>query len=60
MFPEKVDDYLMVLICLGEKDEAKEQLKISEKQFPQNLTIEAFAENFDSIANGFTEFKVKD
>lgn len=58
--PERVDDYLMLLICLGEKDEAKKQLKKSEKQFPQNLTIKAFAESFDTIADGLTEFRVKD
>ena len=50
----------MVLICLGETDEARKQLKTAQQEFPDIRTIQVIAEDFGEFADGFEEFRVKD
>ena len=58
--PERVDDLVMVLVCLNRNQEANTVLNAAKQLFKDNRSISMLADNYSEFIEGFSEFQIKD
>ena len=58
--PERVDDLIMVLVCLNRNEEANTTLNAAKQRFKDNRSISMLADNYSELIDGFAEFKIKE
>ena len=58
--PERVDDLIMVLVCLNRNQEANTVLNAAKQRFKGNRTISMLADNYSEFIEAFAENQIKD
>ena len=58
--PERVDDLIMVLVCLNRNEEANAVLNAAKQRFKGNRTISILADNYSEFTEGISELQIKD
>lgn len=58
--PERVDDLIMVLVCLNRNEEAYTILNTAKQRFKGNRTISMLADNYSEFIESISELQIKD
>jgi len=58
--PERVDDLIMVLVCLNRIQEANTVLNAAKQRFKGNRTISMLADNYSEFIESISELQIKD
>ena len=56
--PERVDDYLMVLLCQNRDEKASAELTNAKERFPDNKTVKMLSEGYAQFAKGMSDLRV--
>ena len=57
--PERVDDLIIVLVCLHRNEEANTVLNDAKQRFKGNRSISMLADNYSEFIEGISEFQIK-
>lgn len=58
--PQRVDDYVMVLVCLNRESEARRVVKEAQGRFENDPTIQILAQDVDNMVEYYKKYSIQE